>query len=195
MTDIKCYEEMKRIRGKDKYPDKEIEEHLLEKIFPKTVDELALRLSNVTAAFYGFTLKHIGHQCGWDKVDSISKSLFRELGQLKTVEIQEREVDMPRDTRALAIVLISTIYTSSPEYNFEFLKYTPEETVVRIFGSCRYFRIAKKLNIETHISWPNIIPFFEGVAQQAGVECKVEMEIRKLEDDGICDYLTRFTLI
>ncbi len=139
MTDIKCYEEMKRIRGKDKYPDKEIEEHLLEKIFPKTVDELALRLSNVTAAFYGFTLKHIGHQCGWDKVDSISKSLFRELGQLKTVEIQEREVDMPRDTRALAIVLISTIYTSSPEYNFEFLKYTPEETVVRIFGFMQIF--------------------------------------------------------
>jgi hypothetical protein len=66
---------------------------------------------------------------------------------------------------------------------------------MRFFGVCRYFRIAKKLNIESHISWPVLIPFFEGIAQQIGVECKVEMEIRKLEDDGRCDYLAKFTLI
>jgi len=195
MTEIKCYEEMKRIRGEDKYQDKETEEHLLEKIFPKSTEELALRLSNVTAAFYGFTLKYIGEQCGWDKVDPISRSLFRELGRLKTIEAQEMEVDIPGDTRALAIVLISAIYTSSPEYNFETLKYTPEETVMRIFGSCRYFRIAKKLKIETYLSWPTLIPFFEGIAQQVDIECEVKMEIRNLENDGRCDYLARFILI
>ena len=195
MTDIKCYEEMKDIRGKDKFPDNELEEHLLQKVFPGTTEELALRLSNVTSAFYGLTLMIIGQRCGWDKVDSISRSLFKELGRLKTIEAQEREVDIPKDTRALAIVLISAIYTSSPEYNFEFLKYTPEETVMRIFGACRYYRIAKKLNIEKHISWPSLTPFFEGIAQQLGIECKVGMEINRLEDNGTCDYLARFTLI
>lgn len=48
--------------------------------------ELTLSLSNVTAGFYGFTLEYAGQQCGWDKVDSISRALFRELGKLKTKE-------------------------------------------------------------------------------------------------------------
>ncbi len=195
MTDLKFYEELKVFRGKDKYPSKELEEHLINRIFPKTAEELALVLSNVTASFYGFTLKHIGQQCGWDKVDSISKSLFRELGQLKTKEAIQRGVEVPRDARALAIVYISAIYTSSPEYNFELLKYNSEETVMRIFGASRYLRVARKLNIDRYLSWPILIPFFEGIAQQIGIECKVEMETKKLEDDGRCDCLARFTLI
>ncbi len=195
MTGVKLYEELKVFRGKDKYPSKEMEEHLINRIFPKTAEELALVLSNVTASFYGFTLKHIGQQCGWDKVDSISKSLFRELGQLKTKEAIQRGVEVPRDARALAVVCISAIYTSSPEYNFELLKYNPEETVMRIFGASRYLRIARKLNIDRYLSWPVLIPFFEGIAQQIGIECKVEMETKKLEDDGRCDCLSRFTLI
>jgi hypothetical protein len=195
MANIRCYEEMEHIRGKDKYPNREIEEELIEKVFPKTIEELALKLSNVTAGFYGFTLKQVGQQCGWDKVNSISESLFRELGELKAQEAKESGLDIPGDTRALAMVSISAIYTSSPEYNFEFLKYSPKETVMRIFGACRYFRIAKRLNIDSRITWPTLIPFFEGIAQHLGIECKVEMEVKKLEDDGTCDYLSRFTMI
>ncbi len=195
MIGVKLYKELEDLRGRDKYPSKELEEHLVNRIFPKTTEELALVLSNVTAGFFGFTLKSIGQQCGWDKVDSIAKSLFRELGQLKTKEAIEKGVEVPRDTRALAVVSITAIYTSSPEYNFEVLEYKPEETVIRIFGASRYFRIAKKLNIERYISWPILIPFFEGIAQQIGRECKIEMETKKLEDDGRCDSLVRFTLV
>ncbi len=195
MTEVKLYEELKVSRGKDKYPSKELEEHLLNRIFPKTAEELALVLSNVTASFYGYTLKHIGKQCGWDKVDSISKSLFREIGQLKTNEAIQRGVEVPRDSRAPAIVFISAIYTSSPEFNFEILKYDPKETVMRIFGASRYLRIARKLNIDGYLSWPVLISFFEGIAQQVGIECKVEMETKMLEDDGRCDCLARFILV
>ncbi len=195
MTGVELYEELRGIRGKDRYPDKELEEYLVNKIFPKTALELTLGLSNVTAGFYGFALKHVGQQCGWDKVDSISKSVFRELGQLKTKELHESGIEIPRDTRALAVVFIAALYNASPEYNFEFQKYTPEETVMRILGASRYFRIAKKLGIESHISWPVLVPFFEGIAQQIGIECKVEIETRRIEDDGQCDCLARFTLI
>lgn len=195
MTGVKLYEGLKGIRGKDGYPDKELEEYLVNKIFPKTALELTLGLSNVTAGFYGFALKHVGQQCGWDKVDSISKSVFRELGQLKTKELHESGIEIPKDTRALAVVFIAAVYNASPEYNFEFQKYTPEETIMRILGASRYFRIARKLGIEAHISWPVLVPFFEGIAQQTGIECKVEIETRKLEDDGRCDCLARFTLI
>ena len=194
MADVKFFEQMKSIRAKDKYPNEYLEKHVIDKIFPKDAEELALKLSNVTAGFYGFILKNIGQQCDWDKLDSISKSLFKELGQLKTIEAQEKGIDIPKDSRALAIIFISAVYTSSPEYNFEFFKYTPEETVMRIFGTSRYYRIAKKLNIETHISWPVLIPFFEGIAQQVGIECKIEMNISKFEDNGLCDCLARFIL-
>jgi hypothetical protein len=36
MTDLKFYEELKILREKDKYPSKELKEHLINKIFPKT---------------------------------------------------------------------------------------------------------------------------------------------------------------
>ncbi len=195
MTGVKLYEELRVFRGKDKYPSAELEEYLVDRIFPKTAEELALVLSNVTAGFYGFTLKHIGKQCGWDRVDSISKSLFREIGGLKTKEAIERGVEVPRDARGLAVICISAIYTSSPEFNFEILKYEPEETLMRLFGASRYFRIARRLDIDRYLSWPVLIPFFEGIAQQIGIKCKVEMETKKLEDGGECDCLARFTLV
>ena len=195
MADAKFYEQMKNIRENDKFPNQDLEKHIIDKIFPKDAEELSLKLSNVTAGFYGFVLKNVGEQCGWDKVDSISKSIFIELGQLKTIEAQEKGLDIPNDTRALAIIFISAVYTSSPEYKFEFFKYTSEETLMRIFGASRYYRIAKKLNIETHISWPVLIPFFEGIARQVGIECKIGIDRKILENDGRCNCLARFILI
>ena len=52
MPDVKFYEEMKGFREKDKYPNKELEEYLVDKFFPKSAEELVLKLSNVTAGFY-----------------------------------------------------------------------------------------------------------------------------------------------
>ena len=195
MANAKFYEQLKNIRAEDKFPNQELEKQIIDKIFPKDAEELSLKLSNVTAGFYGFVLKNVGKQCGWDKVDSISKSLFIELGQLKTIEAQEKCIDIPKDTRALAIIFISAVYTSSPEYKFEIFKLTPEETLMRIFGASRYYRIAKELNIETHISWPVLIPFFEGIARQVGIECKIEIDSKILENNGRYNYLARFILI
>lgn len=194
MTGNKVYEEMRALRGSDAYPDKDLETYLVEKIFPDTAGTLALKLSNVTAGFYGFTLKHAGLQCGFDKVDPISKSLFRELGRLKTMEARERGIELPKDTRALPMVFITAVFTSSPEYRFEFLEYTPQVTVLRIFGACRYYRIAKKLDIESHLVWPVLLPFFEGIAEEVGVRCGITMDIKTLEADGTCDYLAKFEM-
>jgi hypothetical protein len=190
----KVYEEMNVLRGRDIYPDDDLETYLVEKIFPDTVETLALKLSNVTAGFYGFALKHAGLECGFDKLDPISKSLFRELGRLKTMEAREKGIDLPKDTRALAMVFITAVFTSSPEYRFEFLKFTPQETVVRIFGACRYYRIAKKLNIESYLTWPVLTPFFEGIAEEVGAKCVITVDIRALEEDGTCDYIAKFAM-
>ncbi|MFC1771470.1 hypothetical protein ACFLZV_06260 [Candidatus Margulisiibacteriota bacterium] len=185
------YKEMTNLRGQDLYPDNELENYLVEAIFPKDSNELAIKLSNVTSAFYGLTLKHVGLQCGWDKVDSVSKSLFKELGQLKTREALENNIKIEKDTRGLAQVLISAIFTSSPKYKFSFKKYTPQETIVNIIGTCRYYDIAKKIDIEKNLTWPTLIPFFEGIAEELGIKCDIDIQINKLEEN-YCHYVAVF---
>lgn len=186
------YERMKGMRGKDVYPDAHLEEHLVGKVFPPNVEVMARKLSNVTAAFYGLSLKHLGLTCGWDKVDTVSKDLFRELGHFKATEARDMGVFLPPDSRAPAIVFMTAVFTSSPEYNVEFLTYTSDQTALRIFGSCRYYRIAANLNIAGYLTWPTLIPFFEGIAEELQIPCTVDMTVKSLENDGTCDYLARF---
>jgi CRP-like cAMP-binding protein len=194
ITARRIYGEMQGIRAKDTYPDEEVKAYLVDKTFPKNAEELTLKLSNVSAAFYGLMLAHVGDRFGWKEADAISKSVFRKLGQLKTKEALEVGVDVPKDSRAPALVFITAVHSASPEYNFEVFEYLPEETAIRVFGISRYDRIAKKLNIERHLTWPELIPFFEGVAQEMGIKCKIEGDLKELGEEGRYECLYRFTL-
>lgn len=192
-TAHRLYGEMQAIRGKDRYPDGQLEAYLVDKVFPRTTEELTLRLSNVVAAFYGFILEHVGERFGWQAMDEISRTLFRELGQFKTREALERGVEVPRDSRAPSLVFITAVFTASPEYNFELVKYTPAETVLRVCGISRYDRIAKKLDIERYLTWPVLTPFFEGVADELGIACRIDIDGRGLGPEGQCDCYFTFT--
>jgi hypothetical protein len=86
---------------------------------------------------------------------------------LKTKEALELGVDLPRDARAPLLVFITSVHSASPEYNFEVLEYLPDETTVRVFPASRYDRIAKALDIEHHLTWPELLPFFEGAGRGA----------------------------
>jgi CRP-like cAMP-binding protein len=194
ITGRRIYGEMQGIRAKDAYPDEEVKAHLVEKTFPKNAEEMTLKLSNVSAAFYGLMLAHIGDRFGWLEADAISKSVFRNLGRLKTREAVEVGVDVPKDSRALALVFITAVHSASPEYNFEVFEYLPEETVIRVFGISRYDRIAKKLDIERYLTWPELVPFFEGVAEEMGVKCRIEGDLKELGEEGRYECLYRFTM-
>ena len=194
ITARRIYAEMQGIRAKDSYPDEEVKAYLVEKTFPKSAEEMTLKLSNVSAAFYGLMLAHIGDRFGWREADAISKAVFRKLGQLKTREALELGVDVPKDSRAPALVFITAVHSASPEYNFEVFEYLPNETVIRVFGVSRYDRIAKKLDIERYLSWPELLPFFEGVAEEMGIKCKVEGELKELGEEGRYDCVYRITL-
>jgi len=194
ITGRRVYAEMQGIRAADIYPDEEVKAQLVEKTFPTSAEDMTLKLSNVTAAFYGLLLAHIGDRFGWQEADAASKSVFRKLGQLKTREAMEVGVDLPKDARALALVFITAVHSASPEYNFEVFEYLPEETIVRVFGISRYDRIAKKLDIERSLTWPELIPFFEGVAEELGIKCKIEGTLKELGEEGKYDCVYRFTL-
>src|SRR5919204_367444 len=123
VTGRRIYAEMQNIRAKDVYPDEEVKASLVEKTFPKSAEDMTLKLSNVTAAFYGLTLANVGERFGWKEADAVSKAVFRRLGQLKTKEALELGVDLPRDARAPVLVFITAVHSASPEYNFEVLQY------------------------------------------------------------------------
>jgi CRP-like cAMP-binding protein len=194
ITGRRIYGEMQGIRAADIYPDEEVKAQLVEKTFPKSAEEMTLKLSNVSAAFYGLLLAHVGDRFGWREADAISKSVFRRLGQLKTREALELGVDIPKDSRAPALVFITAVHSASPEYNFEVFEYLPEETVIRVFGVSRYDRIAKKLDIERYLTWPELVPFFEGAAEEMGVSCNVEGDLKELGEEGRYECIYRFTL-
>jgi CRP-like cAMP-binding protein len=193
ITGRKLYGEMQNIRARDVYPDEEVKAHLVEKTFPKSAEDMTLKLSNVTAAFYGLTLANVGERFGWKEADAVSKAVFRRLGQLKTKEALELGVDLPRDSRAPVLVFITAVHSASPEYNFEVLEYLPDETTIRVFGISRYDRIAKALNIERHLTWPELLPFFEGAAEELGIKCKVQGELKELGEQGRYECIYRVT--
>ena len=194
ITGRRIYAEVQGIRSQDVYPNEEVKAHLVEKTFPKSAEEMTLRLSNVSAAFYGLMLKHVGQHFGWNEVDVLSRRVFRDLGQLKTREALENGIDVPNDCRAPAVVFITAVHSASPEYNFEVFEYLPHETVIRVFGVSRYDRIAKKLDIEQHLTWPELVPFFEGVVEELGIKCKVEGNLKELGEGGRYDCTYRFLL-
>jgi hypothetical protein len=96
ITGLRIYAEMQGIRAADVYPDEEVKAELVERTFPKSAEEMTLKLSNVSAAFYGLLLAQVGDRFGWREADAISKSVFRRLGQLKTKEALELGVDLPK---------------------------------------------------------------------------------------------------
>jgi CRP-like cAMP-binding protein len=194
ITARRIYAEMQGIRANDKYPDEELKAYLVDKTFPKNAEEITLKLSNVTAAFFGLTLAHIGDRFGWREANSISKTVFRKLGHLKAKEALELGVEVPKDSRAPALVFITAVHSASPEYNFEVFEYLPEKTLIRVFGTSQYDRIAKKLDIERYLTWPELIPFFEGVAEEMGVKCRIEGDLKELGAEGRYDCMYKFTL-
>lgn len=194
ITGRRIYGEVQGIRANDTYPNEEVKAFLVDKTFPKSAEDMTLRLSNVTAAFYGLMLKHVGLRFGWKEVDGLSRSVFRELGRLKTREALEGAVDLPRDARAPIVVFITAVHSASPEYNFHVLEYSPEVAAVRVFGISRYDRIAKKLDIEQHLTWPELVPFFEGIAEELNIKCAIETDLKDLGEGGRYDCIYKFTL-
>src|SRR5581483_5089503 len=140
ITGRKLYGQMQNIRASDVYPDEEVKAFLVEKTFPKSAEDMTLKLSNVAAAFYGLTLANIGERFGWKEADAVSKAVFRRRGQLKTKEALALGVDLPRYARAPVLVFITAVHSASSEYNFEVLEYLPDEATFRVFGISRYDR-------------------------------------------------------
>jgi hypothetical protein len=75
MKNPEFYQELSILRSDDVFPDHTFANMLLDNVFPKSIAELALKLSNVTSAFYGLTLKQMAEHCGKENIDPVSRYL------------------------------------------------------------------------------------------------------------------------
>lgn len=157
------FEQLEALRGHDHYPSPEIKDYLIQLYLPTSVSDLASNLSNITSQFYALQLQSIGTTYGVDQIRVQSDKLFYQLGLAKAEQALAKDPMITRDCRALILVVISAIYTSSPEFKFSVEAFTPNHAVIVLRGVDRYHRAAKKYQIDSYLSFPTLLPFMEGV--------------------------------
>ncbi|WP_060873127.1 hypothetical protein [Myroides odoratus] len=162
-TKTTLIEQLDPLRGNDLYPSQEIKDQLIQLYLPASVSDLALNLSNITSQFYALLLQSIGAKYGVAAVQEHSETLFHHLGKVKAEQALLKDPSMHRDCRSLILVVISAIYTSSPEYTFTIKKFTADESIISLAGIDRYHRAAKQFGIDTMLSFPTLLSFMHGI--------------------------------
>jgi hypothetical protein len=183
MNPESLHAQLAAIRGYDQYPTSGIKQDLLQSFFPTNMTEMVNDLSNVTSAFYGFLLKHVGETLGPEHINGVSEKLFYSLGQLKTQQALQKHDSLFTDTTAFAIVPISAIYNASPEYIFSVDKLTADHTTLTMTGVDRYYRICHQLGIAEHLTWPTLLPFMEAIKDTLQLDVTISYELQPFTEN------------
>jgi hypothetical protein len=162
------------------YPSAEFKAEIIDIFFPSDTLSLTKDLSSMSGAYYGLLLKTIGEEFGSHQINKISEKIFFELGKQKAQQAIDIYPMLPRDTRAFAIILVSAIYNSSPEFNFEIIKYRANQTMIEVHGIDRYLRVLTQLGIEGHVTFPTLLPFLKGIREYLNIKCKITHHFQKL---------------
>jgi hypothetical protein len=175
-------------RKHDVYLPEMDQDQIISDFFPGTFTELTQRLSDITGAFYGGLLKQAGKLYGEDSVHELSTAFMYDLGSRMAVKNIETKPDLQPGIPAVAKVIIGAIFTSSPEYNFDFKELNDHRVELLIKGADRYHRITQSLHIAGLLKWPVIEPFIQGVCDTMGLDVLLEMKVLKLDPDSSCLY-------
>lgn len=157
------FDQLFPLRGNDQYPSAEIKEKLIHSYLPSSVSDLTINLSHITSQFYALLLQSIGAKFGVDEIRLQSETLFYNLGKTKAEQALLKDPTMDRDCRSFILVIISAIYTSSPEFKFTVGQYTPHHAEIRLTGIDRYHRAAKQFGIESYLNFPTFVSFMHGI--------------------------------
>lgn len=161
---------------------------IISDFFPGTFTELTQRLSDITGAFYGGMLKQIGRLYGAEAIEQLSSTFMYDLGSRMTLRNLETKPNLQPGIPAVAKILIGAIFTSSPEYNFEFKELNEHKCELLIKGVDRYHKITQSLQIAGLLKWPVIKPFLQGVCDTMGLDVLLEIKVLKLDPDSSCSY-------
>lgn len=175
-------------RKKDIYLPEMNQDQIISDFFPETFKELTQRLSDITGAFYGGLLKQAGKLYGPEAIEQLSSTFMYDLGSRMALKNMEAKPDLQPGIPAVAKVLIAAVFTSSPEYNFEFKELNDHKAEFLIKGIDRYHKITQSFQIAGLLKWPVIKPFVQGVCDTMGLDVLLEMNVLKLDPDSSCIY-------
>ncbi|SDJ17714.1 hypothetical protein [Chryseobacterium jejuense] len=175
-------------RKYDVYHSEMDQDQIISDFFPATFTELTQRLSDITGAFYGGLLKQAGKLYGEEAVNELSTSFMYDLGSRMTLRNFETKSNLQPGIPAVAKILIGAIFTSSPEYNFDFKELNDHRVELLIKGVDRYHKITQSLHIAGLLKWPVIEPFIQGVCDTMGLDVLFEVKVLKLDPDSSCVY-------
>ena len=175
-------------RKHDVYLPEMDQDQIISDFFPGTFTELTQRLSDITGAFYGGLLKQAGKLYGEDTVNELSSAFMYDLGSKMALRNLETKPGLKPGIPAVAKVLIGAVFTSSPEYNFDFKELNDHRVELLIKGVDRYHKIAQSLQIAGLLKWPVIEPFIQGACDTMGLDVLLEIKILKLDSDSLCSY-------
>lgn len=161
---------------------------IISDFFPGTFTELTQRLSDITGAFYGGMLKQVGRLYGAEAIEQLSSTFMYDLGSRMTLRNLETKPNLQPGIPAVAKILVGAIFTSSPEYNFEFKELNDYKCELLIKGVDRYHKITQSLQIAGLLKWPVIKPFLQGVCDTMGLDVLLEIKVLKLDPDSTCSY-------
>ncbi|MBL3548955.1 MULTISPECIES: hypothetical protein [Chryseobacterium] len=163
-------------------------DQIISDYFPGTFRELVQRLSDITGAFYGGMLKQAGKLFGAEAIELLSNSFMYDLGSKMALRNLAVKPGLKPGIPAVAKILIGAIFTSSPEYSFEFKELNDHKIEMLIQGVDRYHRITQEFEIAHLLKWPVIKPFVQGVCDAMGLDVLFEMEVLELNPDSSCVY-------
>ncbi|MFP3832972.1 hypothetical protein [Chryseobacterium sp. SIMBA_028] len=180
-------------RKNDSYLPEMDQAQIISDLFPETFTELTQRLSDITGAFYGGLLKQAGRLYGSEAIEQLSNTFMYDLGSRMTLKNLETKPNLQPGIPAVAKILIGAIFTSSPEYNFEFKELNDHRVEMLIKGVDRYHKITQSLQIAGLLKWPVIKPFVQGICDTMGLDVLLEIKVLKLDPDSSCMYQVSVT--
>lgn len=175
-------------RKNDIYLPEMDQDQIISDFFPGTFTELTQRLSDITGAFYGGMLKQAGKLFGSEAIEQLSSTFMSDLGSKMALRTLGTKPDLQPGIPAVAKILIGAVYTSSPEYSFEFKELNDHKIEMLIKGVDRYHKITQSLQIADLLKWPVIKPFVQGVCDTMGLDVLLDMQVVKLDQDSQCIY-------
>ncbi|WP_288443040.1 hypothetical protein [uncultured Chryseobacterium sp.] len=182
------YAALSDFRKNDVYLPEMNQAQLIADFFPGTFTELTQRLSDITAAFYGGMLKQIGKLYGAEAIEQLSSTFMYDLGSRMTLRNLEAKPNLQPGIPAVAKILMGAVFTSSPEYNFEFKELNDYKCELLIKGVDRYHKITHSLQIAGLLKWPVIKPFIQGICDTMGLDVLLDIKVLKLDPDSSCSY-------
>lgn len=182
------FSQVSTLRKEDRYHADMDPVSLIDFHFPPTVADLTLSLSNNTAMFYGVLLKQVGNLLGTQYIQKVSDAALYELGSIRARNAIAKCPDLERNARGLSDLLVSAIFTSSPEYRFTVEEYSVDRAKIIMSGIDRYHRAAMITGIVEYLAWPVIIPTIQAMIDEMGLQYNIGFHMQTLDSNSSCLY-------